>query len=250
MNAFHLDYCFILVLLAAVLPIAGKFRVDRLLARPETPRRDRLRIYASTIVFQWLLVAFTVWRLRTHGVAFSEIGISVNLSLRLFLTTAVLVAWGATNQLISLRLLDTRPSEAQGKIAQVALRVFPRDFLERATFLLVVCTVAICEEFLFRGFVQSLFAGLLHSAWAGILISAGFFSLAHLYQGRRGIIATFIVGVIFGAARLISHSLIPCIVGHFVIDFIAGYYLPERIRQVLAQNGWLVLTEAHTVEHS
>jgi membrane protease YdiL (CAAX protease family) len=234
MSTLHFDYVLILLLLGAVVPVAGKFRVDRILTGPDTSRRDRLRIYFSTVVFQWTLVATTAWRIHVHGAELNALGAVGTLSASVVVTTLVLVGVVTANQLLSLRFLAARPSELHGKVARVALRVFPRDHAEQIAFLAVVCTVAFCEEFLFRGFVQTLFAGISASPMIGIAGSAAFFSAAHLYQGRKGLFATFIVGVLFGGARLVSQSLFPCVIAHFVIDFIAGYYFPDRIRAIVS----------------
>jgi membrane protease YdiL (CAAX protease family) len=249
MDAMHWDYLLILVFLGAVVPIAGKLRVDRILSRPDISRRDRLRIYFSTVVFQWALVAITSWRLRDHGVDIKDALFGHYRPATVAFATIALVSLVSANQILSLRLLSSRPMELHGKLAQVAQRIFPRDRLERCVFLAVVCTVAFCEEFIFRGFAQSLFAGISGSAVIGIVGSALLFSLAHLYQGRRGLIATCIVGSVFGGARLASQSLVPCVAAHFVIDFIAGYFLPSRIRGVLANGSNDSISPSIIAEH-
>jgi len=63
------------------------------------------------------------------------------------------------------------------------------------------------------------------------------FSLAHLYQGRRGLIATFVVGLLFSIARATTGSLVPSAVPHFVADITAGFLTPSRVRAALAAPG-------------
>jgi len=230
----HLDYAIILAFLAAALPLMGKLRVEKILRRPEISQAERLRLYASTIAFQWLLVAVILWRTAVHTLSIAALGLALP---RPGLTVAVsigLVALVLANQLVSLRFVGSRPEELHGKLAQVALRIFPQDHIERLAFVGVVSTVAICEELIYRGFVQTLFADILHSGFAGIVISAAMFSFAHLYQGRRGLIATFIVGLLFSVSRFYTASLIPSVAGHFVVDLIAGYMFPRRLREALA----------------
>jgi membrane protease YdiL (CAAX protease family) len=249
MNTIHWDYLLILVFLGAVVPIAGKLRVDRILSQPDTSRWDRLRIYGSTVVFQWALVGITLWRLEIHGTNIKELGLETEQSGAVLLVSLVLVGMVSANQILSLRLLRSRPEELRGKVAQVALRIFPRDRVERLVFLAVVSSVAFCEEFLFRGFVQFLLTAISGLTLIGIIGSAVLFSAAHLYQGRRGLIATFIVGLLFAFARSVSRSLIPCVIAHFIIDFIAGYCLRGRIQQALANTESPSLTQAGVVEH-
>src|SRR6185437_9234948 len=69
-------------------------------------------------------------------------------------------------------------------------------------------------------FVEAVFATVFSgSALAGAVVSAAFFSSAHMYQGRKGLITTFAVGLIFSAARIWTRSLLPSIVIHFAVDF-------------------------------
>jgi membrane protease YdiL (CAAX protease family) len=48
--------------------------------------------------------------------------------------------------------------------------------------------------------------------------------LAHLYQGKRGLITTFVVGIILVSVRIWTGSLLPVIVAHAAIDLVAGLY--------------------------
>ncbi|HKV47702.1 MAG TPA: CPBP family intramembrane glutamic endopeptidase [Candidatus Acidoferrales bacterium] len=233
----HWDYALILVFLGAVVPLVGRWRVARILRGPETRRAERLRLYASTIAFQWLLTAAIVWRAGRHGTSNHTLGLAADRVIFTAVISAGLVALVLTNQLVSLRLIGKRPEELHSKLAQVALRIFPQHNLERLVFIGVVATVAVCEEFIYRGFVQGLFTNIFRSALAGVLISAGMFSLAHLYQGKRGLIATCVVGLVFGGTRALTGSLVPGIIAHFVVDFVAAFLFPPRLRAALAAEG-------------
>jgi CAAX protease family protein len=231
----HWDYALILIFLGAVVPLLGRWRVNRILRGPDTTQTDRLRIYASTIAFQWALVAIILWRTSVYGTNAAALGLAAPRPLLTVLVSAGLVGLVLANQLISLRLIGTRPEELQSKLAQVALRIFPQGTLERLVFFGVVCTVAICEEVIFRGFVQSLFAALTDVAFMGILLSSAWFSVAHLYQGWRGLISTFVVGLLFSVTHSWTGSLIPAVAAHFAIDFVAGFAFPTRLREALAK---------------
>ncbi|MGB6235307.1 MAG: CPBP family intramembrane glutamic endopeptidase, partial [Candidatus Acidiferrales bacterium] len=86
----------------------------------------------------------------------------------------------------------------------------------------LVFTVAVCEEFIYRGFIEGLFQQMFSSVVLGALISASLFAIAHLYQGRRGILTTFVVGLVFSVVRIWTGSLWPSILIHFAVDFAAG----------------------------
>lgn len=228
------DYAVILLFLGAVVPVIGRWRVERILRGPETTKVDRLRLYASTIAFQWILVGVIFWRTSAHGLGAAEMGLGrPSLGLTAAVST-LLAALLLANQLISLKYVGARPQDLRSKLAQVALRIFPQDQLERLVFFAVVITVALCEELIYRGFSQAIFQNVTRSTLGGIVLSALLFAVAHAYQGRRGIIATCIVGLLFAVARSITGSLIPCVVGHFIVDFVAGYLFPGRLREALS----------------
>jgi membrane protease YdiL (CAAX protease family) len=57
------------------------------------------------------------------------------------------------------------------------------------------------------------------------------FSVAHLYQGRRGLISTFVLGLIFAASRLWVGNLVPAVAGHLAVDMMAGYLGPRYLKK-------------------
>ena len=60
------------------------------------------------------------------------------------------------------------------------------------------------------------------ASWAVVLISAVMFGLAHLYQGRGGLVSTSLIGVVFGATRIAYHSLVPMVFWHTAVDAVAA----------------------------
>lgn len=129
------------------------------------------------------------------------------------------------------------PQEAQGRLQQVAVRIFPQDGSERLAYFALVTTVALCEEFIFRGFFQRIFGSWAGDvALAGIVGAAALFAISHLYQGRRGVTVTFVVGVIFSVIRWWTGSLLPSAIAHFAADVIVGLMAPQTIRAALEQH--------------
>jgi membrane protease YdiL (CAAX protease family) len=99
----------------------------------------------------------------------------------------------------------------------------PQNFTEALPFFGLVCTVSVCEEFLYRGFVLSLVQlASRGSMTVAIVGSSLIFGIGHYYQGRRGVINTSVLGAIFAAVRAWTGSLLPAAFGHFVVDLIAG----------------------------
>ena len=88
-------------------------------------------------------------------------------------------------------------------------------------------SAGICEETGFRGYMQRPME-LTHGATAGILISSLFFTVLHLTKGWA---LAGMVPIIFGAGILLgllawsSGSLIPCMIGHTIMDIgLFGYW--------------------------
>ncbi len=230
-NSMHLDFAIILLFLGVVVPTLGRRRIRQLLEAPETTKIERLSIYASTIAFQWVAAGIILWRTHAYGIHPSQLGLAIP-DADLAITIAAVLATGIVlNQIYSLRRLVARPDEIKGVLPQLALKLFPQDAIERLIFFALVGTVSICEELIYRGFVQRVFQD-----WAGgrviigIVGSAVFFALAHLYQGRRGLANTFAVGLLFSAVRSWTGSLLPTVIAHFVADFTVGMFAPSQLR--------------------
>jgi membrane protease YdiL (CAAX protease family) len=230
------DFAAILAFLAIAVPLLGRRRIQQLMRMPHTSKADRLSLYASTVAFQWIAVAVILWRVAAHRIAPLSLGIAAPSPQLILLVSILLSVLILANQALSLRRLQQLPKDAQGILPQLALKVFPQDSVERLAFLLVVATVAICEELIFRGFALHVVQNSLNgSVLAGVLASSVLFAIAHLYQGRRGLIATFVVGIIFATARVWTGSLIAPIVAHFSADLTAGFLAPRRFRDLAAR---------------
>jgi uncharacterized protein len=230
----HWDFALILLVLGIAVPLLGRRRVRKLLQAPQTTKAERLVLYASTIAFQWLAAALILWRTHAHSIAPARLGLAIPHVASTLIASGLLAALILANQLVSLRRLSTHPAEIRGILPQLALKVFPQDSTERLAFSALVATVSVCEELIYRGFAQRVFQD-----WSGGLVvaaifgSAAMFALAHLYQGPRGLIATFVVGLLFSITRAFTGSLLPTMLAHFVADLTAGFLTPSRLRAAM-----------------
>lgn len=226
------DFAAVLLVLGVVVPWRGYVRVRQLISKESLPSADRLVLYASTIGFQWLATLFVLWRSLAHGYTLASLGMQAP---RAWIVLAVSVALSAlitANQLASIRRLASLPREQQGFFRALTLKLMPHNSSERLAFFALVTTVSICEEVLYRGWAQLIFQQQFGgSAALAVLASAAFFSLAHLYQGRRGVVVTFVVGALFSATRAWTGSLVPTMIAHFVADSAAGMIAPIWIRK-------------------
>jgi membrane protease YdiL (CAAX protease family) len=234
-KAMHWDFALILAVLGVAVPWLGRRRVRQLMQMPETTKMDRLTLYASTAAFQWLAAGVILWRASAHGIHARQLGVAIPNPPLVTAVAILLAALVFASQVFSLRRLVAQPREIKGLLPQLALKLFPQDTVERLAFLAFVVTVAVCEELIYRGFIQSLLQSWSGGYWlAGVLGAAAFFGLAHLYQGRRGLLTTFAIGALFSLIRVFTQSLIPCFAAHFVADLTVGYLAPARLRAALA----------------
>lgn len=232
----HWDFALILIFFAAAAPWMGRRRIRRLLGEPATTREQRLALYISTVAFQWAFTGVVLWRAEAHRIPLAKLGVSVPNPLLVTVVSILLGGAILANQIFSLQRLATHPAELHGTLGQMALKIFPQDRIERIMFLPLVVTAALCEEFVFRGFIQHVFEDWSGgSVLAGIAGSSILFAAAHLYQGRRGVASTFLAGCLFSAVRAWTGSLLPVICAHFIADLVAGMLAPARVRSAQAE---------------
>jgi membrane protease YdiL (CAAX protease family) len=220
------DFILILIVLGTVVPWRGAVRVKRLLGQPALSVRERLSLYFSTIFYQWLLVAVVAWRAFSRELGRVELGLTTSDTRRTLWIAVGVTTILCANQWASLRRMTQLPESQRGLLLRVAEKIMPRSFPEAVAFAALACTAGLAEEFLYRGFVFAvfvrLFAGWTAAIPLAVILSSAWFGVGHLYQGRRGIITTFIVGILFSIVRIWSGSLIPPIAAHAGIDLMAG----------------------------
>jgi membrane protease YdiL (CAAX protease family) len=235
------DFALILLFLGIAVPVLGRRRVCQLVQMPSTTKLDRISLYASTLAFQWIAAGVILWRTNAHGIRASQLGLTIPNAALAVSATVVLAALILLNQLMGLRRLVAQPEKVHGILPQLALKLFPQDDVERLAFFALVTTVALCEELIYRGFVQRVFQDWSRdSVVAAVVGSSVFFALAHLYQGRRGLISTLTIGLLFSTIRAWTGSLLPCVVAHFVADITVGMLAPGRLRASLAKRSFQI----------
>jgi membrane protease YdiL (CAAX protease family) len=223
------DILLIFFVLGVIVPWRGRTKMRHLLAKPRVESAERLSLYASTIAFQWVAIVVAGWRAWAHGFTAIELGLVVSdwtaITALSVLGTAVIVAL----QWLNLRRMGRSASHARAPLQAMAERILPQNRLELIPFFALAVTAGVCEEFLYRGFAMAAFLRWGFSAWAAVIASALLFGMAHLYQGRSGLVGTTILGLLFGATRVAVVSLIPVIFWHIGVDMIAGMAGPKYL---------------------
>lgn len=235
LTAIPWDFVLILVVLGVIVPWRGVVRVRRLLSRPDFGTSDRLSLYGTTIAFQWFLVFAVAWRAFSRNVRLEELGLTTSDGWRTTWMTATLTVLLCTGQFASLRRILRMPYGERGSLFHITEKIMPRTWTETLVFTALACTAGLSEEFLYRGFLFAVFARMFSKAALSIPISAVlssiWFAVGHLYQGRRGIITTFVVSMIFAMGRIGTGSLVPPVAAHIGVDLIAGLYMANFARK-------------------
>ena len=223
------DFWLIFFVLGVILPWRGRVRVKKLLAMPHVSTMERLALYASTIAFQWFAVAVVAWRAWARGFTASQLGLTIPDRTRILVASVVGAATIAALQWLNLRRVGRIPADARGSLQAIAERILPQSTVELLPYLALAITAGLCEEFLYRGFAMAVLVHVGLQAWAVVLLSSVLFGLAHSYQGRGGIVMTFVIGLILGSSRFLYGSLVPAIFWHSAVDVVAGTAGPRYL---------------------
>ena len=101
--------------------------------------------------------------------------------------------------------------------------VAPTTATEHFVWLALAVVIGVCEEIVYRGYLQMQLGAFLRSPARGVLAQAALFGLAHLDQGASSAARVAIYAIAFGAIAQWRKSLLPGIVCHVGIDLFAGW---------------------------
>ena len=195
----------------------GRILADQLSAAANP---NRVRFYVVTLFFEWLLFALVVAGVQRSG-------------------TSVLIVLGDHWHSLRQVLRDIGIAAGFWIVSAILLWIFgwllriaalgrnvefmlPRGALEITLWIVLSVTAGICEETIFRGYLQRQFMVLSKSAPAGILLSAAAFGAAHAYQGFRMVILIGLYGALFGILAHWRGSVRPGMIAHAWQDSLNG----------------------------
>jgi membrane protease YdiL (CAAX protease family) len=180
---------------------------------------NRVRFYLVTLFFEWLLFVLVVAGVRSSGASIlvvlgdhwhslrqvlRDIGIALG-----FWIVAAMLLW-IFGWLLRIVALGRN------------VYMLPQRGIELTFWIALSVTAGICEETIFRGYLQRQFMALTKSAPAGILLSAATFGAAHAYQGFRMTILIALYGAMFGILAYWRASVRPGMIAHAWQDSLNG----------------------------
>jgi hypothetical protein len=172
--------------------------------------------YVSALVIDWALFCYCYIGVRSNG------GTLATLSggrwkrpkeILIDITIAALfwVIWEGTAYGTHFLLDRLFP---RTKVAAVD-SLLPRSWNEVALWIIVCASAGVCEEVVYRGYLQKQFLALTKSVAVAIVLQGVVFGVSHGYQGWKNVTVISILGVLYGVlaawrgnlrANIISHA--------------------------------------------
>ena len=215
---------FLLLLIAGVPTLS--LRTAR---RTDIAGLPRSTLYFSAVTSQWILAALGAAVIYVSPWSFSAIGLHA-------LAASVFLRWSAALSVLSLAVLGLLLFlELRGywpETSDLVYLLLPETRREKVwAALLVAPTAALCEEFLYRGYLLTQLRLGLHSDGWGLGACSAAFGLAHIYQGAGGLLRAALLGALLAYPVVRTGSLYPSMAAHFVVDGVALLWLGPRLRR-------------------
>jgi uncharacterized protein len=207
---------FLLVLLAGW-ALLGWIMVNGVVAGADP---HRIRSYALTLALEWLVFAYVLGGVRSHGQSpLLVLGTRWNswrgLLRDIGVATAFWLAAAGILLLVGRFLFAHTPRPNQDFL-------LPHRAGELVLWIALSVSAGICEETIFRGYLQNQFAAFTKNAHGGILLAAAAFGAGHAYQGSRMTILIAVYGFMFGLLAHWRRSVRPGMIAHAWQDSFSG----------------------------
>ena len=195
-------------------------------------RHDRMPLgrpglYAFTICLEFLFVLYVFFGIRSRGftlrqltggrwTSIEDVLLDIGIAAGAWLSIMLLVGGIA----IAMKL---NSPEKVGELRKAISFMMPQSRLELGMWTALSATAGICEEIVFRGYLQQQFAALTGSMVAAIALQAAIFGASHGYEGWQRMLLVAIMGVLLGVLAWWRKNLRPGMMAHAWQDLLAGW---------------------------
>lgn len=195
-------------------------------ARHSSFGHNHLTSYLLTLGMEWLMVLFVFWGIRLKGISLRQLLGKTRPGINAWLEDCgiALAFWFFSSLVLGILAIFLRIAHA-GSPQKTVLALAPRTASEVILWIVLSITAGICEELIFRGYLQQQFVTLTNRVWVGILISAILFGFSHGYEGLSGVILITVYGAMFSVLAFKRGALRTCMMAHAFHDAIAGIAL-------------------------
>jgi len=205
----------IVLLIVAAVTLVGMQQASSLEAL--SPGASRVIPYLSLIGLQLLWVRFIHVGLKAHGHSLAELtgrGISAR-------DVFVDLFYGAIGFFAARTAAIALARTLGGPPANTAF-LLPHGVPESVLWVFVSLSAGVCEEIVFRGYLQRQLAALTGSVAAGILLQATAFGMSHGYQGLAPMAITGSYGLVLGILAWWRGNIRACALAHAATDIVGG----------------------------
>jgi len=173
---------------------------------------DRIQMYSRTILTEWLGFAFVILGVWLAGSSFSSVLGRPWRSARDFFRD---LGIGVAFSVLSTVLLSGIADHLSGPDPDHTIRfLMPHGRVEMILWIALSITAGICEETLYRGYLQRQFIAFTKNVPAGIVIAGVAFGLAHSYQGVAKACVIGVEGILLGTLAHWRQSVRPGMIAH------------------------------------
>jgi uncharacterized protein len=208
----------VMLLLLGVWALLGYRSAGMMRAESAPPR---MALYATTLVAEWILFGFVVFGIRRKGVSLRELtgpkwkgaeAMAIGIGIAAGFWFAALLILSVVARLLGIHAAPTQATQF----------MIPHTGAEMAVWVLLAITAGICEETIFRGYLQQQFIAWTRNVPAGVILSAIFFGAGHVYQGVRQAALIGVYGALFGILAAWRRDVKPGMIAHGWQDTFAG----------------------------
>ncbi|MBZ5566893.1 MAG: CPBP family intramembrane metalloprotease [Acidobacteriia bacterium] len=189
-------------------------------------RHGRVAAYLLTMGWEYALVVYILWGARKKSVRLRDIvGGKWTRPEDFLLDVAVACGFWLVAAAVLAGLSFALGLASASQVAEAKKQLgplLPRTGLELGVWIALSATAGLCEEIMFRGYLQKQFRAATHSTAAAIVMQAIVFGIAHAYQGGRRIVLISVYGALFGMLAAWRKSLRPGMMQHALQDTVSG----------------------------
>lgn len=180
-------------------------------------RLGHIAVYAILTALEWAVLAFSLWHSDAAFIGYVAQATKNPRSLLVDFPVALLLcAISFPVEPVMVRVLGQT-----GWVSTEGMR--PGNGFEIAAWIGLSVSAGICEEAVFRGYLQQQFSAWTGRVSAGVLGQAAAFGLVHGYQGWKNMVLIFVLGCIYGILVLLRKGLRANMIAHVVADSLAAF---------------------------
>lgn len=204
--------CCLLALLAILAGLSGYLGLGS-----AAPKLGYPVLLCIVMAFEWTMFAFILWKPDSGFVDYLACVARTPRSLLLDIPVALLLS--AISFLVPLVIV--RVLGAADWPSLEGMR--PCNALEIAIWIAGSLTAGMCEETIFRGYLQQQFSAWTGRGTIGVCGQAVVFGMCHEYQGWKNMVLVFVLACIYGAFAVFRRGLRANMIAHAAVDILSAF---------------------------